>query len=67
MKIEIGTVVEEGSKWLAKHSVGRSDAYIWTVRGNTECGIYVTTPEGRTPGHLISHEEFSGLYVPVVS
>jgi hypothetical protein len=54
--------VKEGNKYIASHAYGRTDAISFTVRGVTEHGIYITSPESRSPGHLISHAEFGKLY-----
>lgn len=55
--------VEIGSQWFAKWSVGRADAMVWTVRGITSHGIYITSPGSRSPGHLLSPETFTRDYV----
>jgi hypothetical protein len=59
------TTIVLGSQWLAKWSVGRTDASVWTVRGVTEHGIYITSPGTRTPGTLCSPEDFARDYVAV--
>ena len=54
---------EIGSRWVAVWAAMRADAYVWTVRGVTEAGVYITSPEGRTPGHLLSLRDFLHDYV----
>lgn len=56
--------IKEGSQWIAAHAVGRHDAAVWTIRGITEAGVYITCPESRSPGHLFSQAQFLRLYVP---
>lgn len=56
-------VPQIGSQWIAKWAVGNPNAYIWTVRGVTEHGVYITSPGSHTPGHLLSPEDFNRDYV----
>jgi hypothetical protein len=53
------------SQFIATWSAGNPNAYIWTVRGITEYGVYITSPQSRSPGHLISHREFTRDYTSV--
>jgi len=55
--------IKEGSTWIARHAFGRHDAIVYTVRGVTASGVYVTSCEGRSPGHLYSEEDFRRLFV----
>ncbi len=57
--------ITTGMKVLAKWSAGRADAMVWTVRGVTEHGIYITSPGSRSPGHLLSEKDFSRDYLRV--
>jgi hypothetical protein len=52
-----------GSRWVAVWAAMRPDAFVWTVRGVTEHGIYITSPQSRSPGHLVSHRDFQNDYV----
>lgn len=54
---------KEGSQWIARWAKDRADAYIWTVRGVTVHGIYITCPTSRYLGHLLSPDEFSRDYI----
>jgi hypothetical protein len=53
----------EGTKWIARWAVGSSTPLVWTVRGVTNHGIYITCPESRSLGHLLSSETFKRDYV----
>lgn len=55
-----------GSIWIAMWAKGRPDALRWTVKGATECSVYISSPMGRTPGHLLSLREFLKDYCPFV-
>jgi len=56
--------VKEGQKFVVSYARGIPDAISWTVRGVTESGVYITSPQSRSPGHLIPHREFGKLYLP---
>ena len=53
-----------GSRWIAERAQDRTDAIVWTVRGVTPLGAYITSPESRSPGHLVSPTQFFREYVP---
>lgn len=53
-----------GSRWIAEWAQDRTDAIVWTVRGVTPLGVYITSPESRSPGHLMSPTQFFRDYVP---
>ncbi len=55
--------IERGSEWVAKWSQSRKDAYIWTVRGVTIHGVYITCPNSRSYGHLLSESDFKRDYL----
>lgn len=57
------TSIEIGSQWVSAFAKGRVDALVFTVRGVTERGVYITCPESRSPGHLFSEESFLRMYV----
>jgi hypothetical protein len=59
--------IKEGSTWIAKHAIGRKDPVRFTVRGVTDAGVYITSPECRTPGNLIKQGEFRKLYAELGS
>ena len=59
--------MQVGSRWIACWSRGNPEAHIWTVRGVTEHGVYITCPQSRSPGHLLSVKEFSRDYLPIES
>jgi hypothetical protein len=40
---------------------------VWTVRGVTERGVFVTSPATRSPGHLLSPTNFAREYRRVAS
>jgi hypothetical protein len=56
--------ISVGSRWIAKHSSGRKDAIVWTVRGVTTYGVYFSAPESRSPGHLLLENDFLAQYIP---
>ena len=56
--------MKTNTQWIAKWSQGRSDALVWTVRGVTALGIYITSPGSRSPGHLLTPATFARDYVP---
>lgn len=51
-----------GSKWVAFAARGRRDAYVYTVLGVTERGVYLNCPGSRSTGHLHSEAEFRKLF-----
>lgn len=51
-----------GSRHVVKRSV---NPMIWTVRGVTRHGIYVTCPESRSPGNLYSPADFVRFFEAV--
>jgi hypothetical protein len=53
-----------GQKFVVSYARSLPDAMSFEVRGVTESGVYVTSPESRTPGNLIPHSEFRKLYCP---
>ncbi len=55
-------MIQQGTQWIARHALGRKDPIRFTVRGVTEHGVYITSPESRSPGHLINTAEFRKLY-----
>jgi hypothetical protein len=57
--------IEIGSTWQSKQAHGRRDAIVFTVRGVTDAGVYVTPPESRSPGNLYSPEQFVRLFLKV--
>lgn len=53
-----------GSQWVARWADTR-DPMVWTVRGLTDHGVYFTSPESRSPGHLLSPNDFLSQYIPL--
>jgi len=53
-----------GSQWVAEWVRHAPNAYVWTVRDVTEEGVYITCPTSRSPGHLLSPQEFRRDYAP---
>jgi hypothetical protein len=53
-----------GQKFVVSYAQSLPDAMSFTVRGVTETGVYITSPESRSPGNLIPHPEFRKLYRP---
>jgi hypothetical protein len=49
---------EVNSTWVASRALGCKNPMIWTVRGVTDAGVYYTCPESRSPGHLLSAQDF---------
>jgi hypothetical protein len=58
-------MVTIGSQWVASWSKGFPGAYTWTVRGITSHGVYITSPDSRMSGHLISVEGLLRDYIAV--
>jgi hypothetical protein len=58
--------IVNGSQWHAVWSRGNPNAMVWTVRGVTVHGVYITSPGSRSPGHLYSENDFRKLYAPIV-
>lgn len=54
------------STHIAVWAKGNPNAYIWTVKGVTVHGVYITCPHSRTPGHLLSLETFRKDYIAYV-
>ena len=52
-----------GTTWFAKRSIGTTGALVWTVRDVTSRGVFITSPESRSPGHLIPTGQFVQDYV----
>ena len=51
------------SQWQAVWAFGRKDAIVYTVRGVTERGVYVTPNVAtRSPGHLYSMTDFFRMF-----
>lgn len=58
--------VKEGSRYVnAEAAASVEEPFVWTVRGVTEHGVYITCPESRSPGHLISESELKRYYLQV--
>lgn len=53
-----------GSTWVAK-SANTTNPMIWTIKGNERGAVYFTCPESRSPGHLLSQEDFQKQYFRV--
>ncbi len=53
------------STWVVGRALGYKDPMIWTVKGASPAGVYVTCPESRSPGHLLPVAFFRSEYVPV--
>jgi len=51
-----------GQMYQSRQAFGRVDAFVFTVRGVTERGVYVNSPESRSPGNLYSLDDFSRLF-----
>jgi hypothetical protein len=66
VRIQDDTIPAVGSRWVAKWANDLAP-YVWTVKGVTQHGIYITSPQSRTPGHLISRPDFARDYVAAPS